>query len=326
MTNSKNIQRVLISTLAIVMVMGVAVPNFAYAAKTGAGTDIPDPGVDAAQFVPFLDCSVDTGTIVAFDTSKGQGTDIYSTWITDLQGAGYTVREMNLAETGIPTCVVKMVIPATDASDFCISGNPYTAAESAAIATWVSGGGELLLFNEWNNDVFNCGEPTDPVASALGETTDTDAFSFTHTSGVNYDPTNPSTTLWSGVATWTTFTMNTYSPTANAVATNGAFPDGEPTMIAKEFDAGCVVMVGDGNWAQNFALVVNPDNKDLALNTILYLNECVAPVVGGSLLSLDTTALFVAGFLGNAFWMIPAIAGIAGTGIYFIKSRKIEEN
>lgn len=43
--------------------------------------------------------------------------------------------------------------------------------------------------------------------------------------------------------------------------------------------------------------------------------------VAGELLSLDTSALVVAGLTSSAAWMIPAVAGIAGAGIYLIKSK-----
>jgi len=49
------------------------------------------------------------------------------------------------------------------------------------------------------------------------------------------------------------------------------------------------------------------------------------PVVGGELLDINTTSLFVAGLSANAIWIIPAIAGLAGTGIYFIRSRTESE-
>ena len=70
------------------------------------------------------------------------------------------------------------------------------------------------------------------------------------------------------------------------------------------------------------------DGVDTATAIVDIIKACGGPgqTVGGELLSIDNTALFVAGLLGNAFWMIPAIAGIAGTGIYFAKSRRTEEN
>ncbi|MGQ0791213.1 MAG: DUF1194 domain-containing protein [Nitrosopumilaceae archaeon] len=47
--------------------------------------------------------------------------------------------------------------------------------------------------------------------------------------------------------------------------------------------------------------------------------------VGGELLDINTTSLFVAGLSANAIWIIPVIAGLAGTGIYFIRSRTDSE-
>jgi hypothetical protein len=43
--------------------------------------------------------------------------------------------------------------------------------------------------------------------------------------------------------------------------------------------------------------------------------------VAGELLSLDTSALVIAVLTGSAAWMIPAVAGIAGAGIYLVKLR-----
>ena len=43
--------------------------------------------------------------------------------------------------------------------------------------------------------------------------------------------------------------------------------------------------------------------------------------VAGELLSVDSSALVIAGLTGSAVWMIPTIAGIAGAGIYLVKLR-----
>ena len=44
--------------------------------------------------------------------------------------------------------------------------------------------------------------------------------------------------------------------------------------------------------------------------------------VAGELLPLDTSALMIAGLTSSAVWMIPAVAGIAGVGVYLVKFRK----
>jgi len=48
--------------------------------------------------------------------------------------------------------------------------------------------------------------------------------------------------------------------------------------------------------------------------------EC-SSLVGGSLLPLDSSALFLAGIQSMTVWMIPTIAGLAGVGVYLVKYR-----
>jgi len=52
----------------------------------------------------------------------------------------------------------------------------------------------------------------------------------------------------------------------------------------------------------------------------LWINEPQEQPVAGELLSINSSALVIAG-LGSMIWMIPAVAGIAGAGIYLIKFR-----
>jgi len=44
-------------------------------------------------------------------------------------------------------------------------------------------------------------------------------------------------------------------------------------------------------------------------------------IVGGESLDIDRTALLIAGFQSSAIWMIPVLAGAAGTGAYYIRTR-----
>ena len=48
---------------------------------------------------------------------------------------------------------------------------------------------------------------------------------------------------------------------------------------------------------------------------------CNDPTVAGELLSVDSSALVIGGLASSAIWMIPMVAGIAGTGIYLVKTR-----
>jgi len=45
-------------------------------------------------------------------------------------------------------------------------------------------------------------------------------------------------------------------------------------------------------------------------------------MVAGELLSLDSTALFLAGIQSMTVWMIPTVLGLAGAGVYLVKFRK----
>jgi len=63
------------------------------------------------------------------------------------------------------------------------------------------------------------------------------------------------------------------------------------------------------------------DNIGLLLDNVKFTQlDCGVPVAG-ELLSLDTTALVIGGLASSAVWMIPAVAGIAGAGIYLVKLR-----
>jgi len=47
-------------------------------------------------------------------------------------------------------------------------------------------------------------------------------------------------------------------------------------------------------------------------------------IVGGEFLPIDTTALFVSGFQTSLVWILPVVAGLAGTGYYLIRFRNKE--
>lgn len=48
--------------------------------------------------------------------------------------------------------------------------------------------------------------------------------------------------------------------------------------------------------------------------------------VGGELISMDNTALFLAGIQSSAVWLIPTIAAVAGTGLYLVKAKAFTGN
>ncbi len=49
--------------------------------------------------------------------------------------------------------------------------------------------------------------------------------------------------------------------------------------------------------------------------------ELVDITVGGEFLPIDSTALLLAGLQSSAIWMLPVLAGAAGVGAYYIKTR-----
>jgi len=48
---------------------------------------------------------------------------------------------------------------------------------------------------------------------------------------------------------------------------------------------------------------------------------CAVQVIGGELLPIDSTALMLAGLQSSAIWMLPVLAGVAGVGAFYIKTR-----
>ncbi len=79
-------------------------------------------------------------------------------------------------------------------------------------------------------------------------------------------------------------------------------------------------------------VTVNPITGDITLvgnNVDASLSDCdFVPeliVVGGEFLPIDSTALVLAGLQSSAIWVLPVLAGIAGTGFYLVKFRANKE-
>lgn len=68
-----------------------------------------------------------------------------------------------------------------------------------------------------------------------------------------------------------------------------------------------------------------PDNIDRAPNNpcdpIPDSPACHNPAVGGNLVRIDSTSLFLAGIISSAAWMVPTLAVLAGAGVYLVKFR-----
>jgi len=312
-----NTQRLLAGTLAMIMVASMVFPVYAQSSLDGSNTGSVKPAATTQQSVyPIVDCNVDTGDIVAIDISKANFAAHHTTLLDELVNQGFIVREVDISTQGIPSCIVKLYITPND-FNLCVPTD-YTAVEGALIAGFVTNGGGLLVLNE-----RDACQATDEITLALGETPNNNNENFVHIAGTNYDQNNPAV-LFSQVNSWDFNDGTDYQPSVDAVATDGVFPAGDPTMIVKENGKGCAIIAGDSNFLDNGGIGLF-DNLQLGVNSFDFLNECIEPFVGGGeLLPINTTALLVAGAQTNAVWIMSALAviGSVAFGALYLKTRR----
>jgi len=309
------LDKLLVGILAFVIVAGLGIPAFA-ASIVGADGEVEDNVLFDIQTAPVLDCNTDTGEIIVWDNSKVPTGNQHGTVMSDLSAQGFTVREINISTDGIPSCVVKLVVSSIGNGQGV--NTPYTAGEIDLIVDFVTNGGGLFLLNEGPS----CCTGTLGLADAFGAPTLGTSQFQVFNSGVDFDPNDPAT-LYNGVSAFEYFAGNSYDTVDGVKAT---YSSGATALIAKEFGSGCVVITGDTNWASDIGSgVFTNDNRQLANNVFAFLNECISkPVVGGEFLPIDSTALVLAGLQTSAIWMLPVLAGVAGSafGILYIKSRR----
>ncbi len=70
----------------------------------------------------------------------------------------------------------------------------------------------------------------------------------------------------------------------------------------------------------NSATIVTQDDW-FGWHLAILVSEIDEVKVGGNLLSIDSTALLLAGLQSSAIWMVPVMVGVAGVGIYLVRSR-----
>jgi len=112
---------------------------------------------------------------------------------------------------------------------------------------------------------------------------------------------------------------------ANAVPITTAVFSGEPKIISAEYSLGqgCVIV---DTITKEFRTHI-PDNGNGPTNFMTNLfayamnGACNEQVVAGELLSVDSSALMIAGLTSMSLWMIPTVLGLAGAGIYLVKFR-----
>ncbi|MFQ5440467.1 MAG: hypothetical protein ACE5DL_03290 [Nitrosopumilaceae archaeon] len=104
------------------------------------------------------------------------------------------------------------------------------------------------------------------------------------------------------------------------VATGGECAPNETDPVDCLADANSssgMVELGQGD----HSITIQPTESPFGSGAAYFMVETHETPVAGELLSLDSTALVVAGLTSSAAWMIPAIAGIAGAGVYLVKLR-----
>jgi len=108
---------------------------------------------------------------------------------------------------------------------------------------------------------------------------------------------------------------------------HGAAPVGINAAVQVGLDPGSP-SIGDTalNAAQQADLLaglwyINIHTEDFPAGEIRGQITCGVPVAG-ELLPLDSSALMIAGLTSMSVWMIPAVAGLAGVGVYLVKFRK----
>ena len=96
-------------------------------------------------------------------------------------------------------------------------------------------------------------------------------------------------------------------------------PDGTKITFASDRDGDYEIFVMDADGSGQTSL---SDNTSLDVRPNWQPLQIPSPrPVGGELLSIDNTALILAG-IHSTIWMLPTLAGIAGAGIYLVKYRK----
>jgi len=307
------INRLIAGTLAFVLIAGLGSPAFAQIDQSTQSNFVADdPLSTPLQVVPELDCNVDSGDIVAWDISKSQDLIEFQTMVSDLEANGLTVRELNISNDGIPNCVVKLVIESIVPGGCVLT--PYPQAEIDLMVNFVNNGGKLLHLGE---NASGCQQTTDPVAAAFGAISNLGGFNQIFQTATNCDQ---NSSLLTGVNSWRYRAGTDYTTNVGVVCTDSNFPNGGAVLIAKEFGQGCVVISGDSNMLED-TFILDEDNRQLALNMLVFLNQCNVKV-GGELLPIDSTTLMLAGLQSSAIWMLPVLAGAAGVGIAAFKLRR----
>jgi hypothetical protein len=106
---------------------------------------------------------------------------------------------------------------------------------------------------------------------------------------------------------------------SNCLGCNIADGQGMGTIVNDDIPLGDIDQDSVPDIIDNCPTVFNPDQTDSDGDGIG--DACEAAVVGGEILGIDMTSLFIAGAASNASWLVP-IAGIAAGIIGYLVTRK----
>jgi len=137
------------------------------------------------------------------------------------------------------------------------------------------------------------------------------------------------------------YIINTLTGTATHVASildsTGAGPTGGVSSLHFACDGTLYAGTGKGTKLGSSTLIkINPLNGQFtivgstgltsSLGGLAFAGKCAGPVnpVGGTIIPVDMTSLFVAGVFTNAFWILPVLGAIVAASVFFKTKRKVE--
>jgi len=97
-----------------------------------------------------------------------------------------------------------------------------------------------------------------------------------------------------------------------------------PAAPAGTYTFDAVQLIDDTDEGAQTGSTVGADIDAVGAISTIIVDPPVEQPVAGELLSLDSSALVIAG-LGSMIWMVPAVAGLVGAGVYLVKFRASRE-
>ena len=273
---------------------------------TPTATDTADVNIVDPMLTLDKTASETQGVLGVDPLQVDQGTDVF-----------YAYKATNTGDVPLNNCQV------TDNLLGSI-GAPFNLAANGGMNTVFT-----VIASQINQDTQNLGTVTcDAVAMVTPTAQDTADVFINKMPGVKLMKiANPDHIEVGETVTYTFDATNT-----GDVALFGCnINDDKLGLIAADFTLG----VGESKPFQSITdIFVNTKNTAIVdcltglTDPFMVMDTAMATVtiifVGGEFLPIDSTALFVSGIQTSAVWILPAVAGLAGTGYYLIRFRAKE--